>query len=289
MTLLSVWPSPGSAEACGRHDELQKDPRTGTDGSGSGTKADDPSYRSWRSIGHNRGVPRQKTEELPADVREVVEALRKVAGREGVTRTKLSSAPVLLALVAKRHPEATVAEKARDAEDLIRTHVNAMPNLRDRALLIAGLNIDGQGDPKSYEERIENIRDDVPGGFSTAAEGDGVIGRFRSQLLIELAWRLLGGAATFATPRPPSSDLELVSRLRSQHQDHDAILVLERVANEAEASRDRRDAWRLLATMRYEGGDYVGADLAFGIAMQFREGARRAASWLWRSIATPRS
>lgn len=222
------------------------------------------------------GVPRTKVEDLPEDVRELVEALRSLAGREGMTRAKIAGVQVLLALSDLRFVGVSTAEQARATEDAIRTQVNAIPNLSDRALLIAGLNLDGLGDSTSSEARINELVYSSQSWKPTKAiDSEGAIGRFRSQLMIELAWRLLGGAPLYALPRPPSDDLDLVARLRRQNQDDVAVPLLQKIAMTADDDRDRRDAWRLLATIAYESGEYDGAELAFDRALQYRDGTRR--------------
>jgi tetratricopeptide (TPR) repeat protein len=44
--------------------------------------------------------------------------------------------------------------------------------------------------------------------------------------------------------------------------------VLKRVATGSNDQRDRRDAWRLLATVAYESGEYDGAEVAFDMALR---------------------
>jgi tetratricopeptide (TPR) repeat protein len=230
----------------------------------------------------NSEVPRRRPEELPLEVREVVADLMKLARRDGMTRTKLAECSAVLAAAAKRAPKgASGAELARLAEDSVRTQINSLPNLTDRALLVAGLNSQGTDEPTSYEARITHLVNSTPE-WQPAKEIDseGAIGRFRSQLTIELAWRLLGGAPTYAMPRPPSDDLELADRLRRQHRDGDAVSILKRVATDSQDESDRRDAWRLLATIGYESGQYDGAELVFNMAFnetsQLRRGGRLA-------------
>jgi tetratricopeptide (TPR) repeat protein len=226
---------------------------------------------------HNAAVPRRKVDDLPAELQEVVEALRALAGREGITRTKIVTSPLLLGLSGSRFVNDSDAERARATEDSIRTQVNAIPGLSDRALLVAGFNIDGLSNESSYEARIRTLvyssMDWDPG---RTIDADSAIGRFRGQLIIELAWRLLGGAPTYGAPRPPSDDLDLVRRLRRQHQDDVAVPVLKRITETATDERDRRDAWHLLATVAYERGNYDLADYDFQMALEYPvEGAFR--------------
>ena len=96
-------------------------------------------------LGNTSRVPR-KTGDVPAEVEEVASALLALSHKEGLTRAKLTRSPPLLALTAKRLPEGSPAERARVLEDMIRTHVNSIRNLRDRLLLAAGLNLDQVAD-----------------------------------------------------------------------------------------------------------------------------------------------
>jgi tetratricopeptide (TPR) repeat protein len=220
-------------------------------------------------------VPRTTGSEVPAQVRAVADALLALSHKEGLTRGKIARSPALLALAVKRLPGGTQAEQARYVEDLIRTHVHAIRNLRDRTLLGAGLNLD-QDPGLSFEARISDAVYHAIGEASAHfLMPESAQGRFRYQLTIELAWRLLGGAPTYAQPRPPSHDLELVERLRHQRRDDDARGILKRVASEATSDADRRDAWRLIATIAYEGGDYDEAEMAFDHAFQSLDGTYR--------------
>jgi tetratricopeptide (TPR) repeat protein len=212
-------------------------------------------------------VPR-KIGDVPAEVGEVAEALLELSHKEGLTRAKLSRSSALLALTAKRLPEGTPAERARVVEDMIRTQVNSIRNLRDRVLLTAGLNLDQQGET-SFENRINMACDTTIGPKSPHfLKPDSAQGRFRYVLTVDLALRLLGGAPTYAVPRPPSNDLDLAIRLQRSHEQDSAIRVLKRVATGSDDQRDRRDAWRLLATMAYESGEYDGAEVAFEMALR---------------------
>ena len=227
-------------------------------------------------MGDTFRVPRRRSEELPPELRDLVADLLKLARREGMTRTKLAECSAVLAAAAKRAPiGASPAELARLAEDSIRTQINSLPNLMDRALLVAGLNSEGTDETTSYEARITYLVNSTPEWRpSKEIDSEGAIGRFRSQLMIELAWRVLGGAPTYAIPRPPSDDLELADRLRRQH-DGDAVSLLKRVATDAQDESHRRDAWRLLATIGYESGEYDGAEFAFDMAFNETTGLRR--------------
>jgi hypothetical protein len=192
-------------------------------------------------------MPR-KIGDVPAEVDEVAAALLELSHKEGLTRAKLSRSPALLALTAKRLPEGSPAERARVVEDMVRTHVNSIRNLRDRVLLTAGLNLDQQGDT-SFENRINVACDTTIGKESQHfLKPESAQGRFRYVLTVDLALRLLGGAPTYAVPRPPSDDLDLAIRLQRSHDQDSAVRVLKRVATGSDDQRDRRDAWRLLAT-----------------------------------------
>jgi tetratricopeptide (TPR) repeat protein len=219
-------------------------------------------------------VPRRAGDDAPEEVQVVAEALLALSRKEGLTRAKLANSPTLLALIDAEQPLST-PEAARLVEDLIRTHVNAIRNLRDRVLLSAALNLN-QETGLSSEARISDACYQIIGENSPHfLEPESAMGRFRYQLTNELAWRLLGGTPTYASPRPPSDDLELAVRLRSQHRDGDARNILQKVASEGKTDLDRRDAWRLLATIAYEGGDYDSAEEAFGNALQFVGGTTR--------------
>src|SRR5271166_1681223 len=140
-------------------------------------------------MGDNSEVPRRRSEELPPELRDLVANLLKLARREGMTRTKLAECSAVLAAAAKRAPTgASPAELARLAEDSIRTQINSLPNLTDRALLVAGLNSQGTDEPTSYEARITHLVNSTPEWRPTKEiDSEGAIGRFRSQLMIELA------------------------------------------------------------------------------------------------------
>lgn len=219
-------------------------------------------------------MPRKKPDELPPEVQEVVQALLKLARYDGITRSKVAEASPLLALVAQERPHATVAEQARVTEEAIRTHVNSVPNLQDRALLVAGLNLEGDGDSSALEARITSLVYSGDNAWKWEIDSEGAVGRFRSKLLVELAWRLLGGAPTFARPRPPSSELDLAVRLRRQGDDTRAVTVLEGVTKRAGDKRDTQEAWCLLATIAYESGDYDAAEAAFSAALELAAGKR---------------
>jgi tetratricopeptide (TPR) repeat protein len=220
------------------------------------------------------GVPRRTGDEAPEEIRAVAEALLALSRKEGLTRAKIASHPALLALVDGQTPTST-PEAARLVEDSIRTHVNAIRNLRDRTLLSAALNLNEESGLSS-EARINDACYHVIGEASPHfLTPESARGRFRYQLTNELAWRLLGGVPTYASPRPPSDDLELAARLRTQHRDGDALSILQKVASKEGAVSDRRDAWRLIATIAYESGDYDAAEEAFGEALQFFGGTTR--------------
>ncbi len=213
-------------------------------------------------------MPRKIDDEVPAEVREVAAALVELSHKEGLTRVKLTRLASLLALVSKEMPEASVPEQARIVEDMIRTHVNSVHNLRDRVLLTAALNLDQEAD-SSFEARINRACDFTIGKTSPHfIEPESAQGRFRYALALDLALRLCGGAPTYAMPRPPSDDLELAARLRRSHQERSAVQVLKRVATSSNDLRDRRDAWRLLATIAYESGEFDGAEIAFDMALR---------------------
>ncbi len=219
-------------------------------------------------------MPR-KTDDVPVEVQEVADALLELAKREGMTRLKLSRLPALLAVTEKRWPDATTAERARAVEDLIRTHVKSIPNLRDRVLLSGGLNLEQEPD-SSLESRIATACMVTLGSSSPHfLEPESANGRFRYQLTVELALRLLGGAPTYAAPTPPSDDLEMALRFHKAHQDDSAVHVLKRLATESGVERERREAWRLLARIAYESGELDGAELAFDRALQNVSGMRR--------------
>jgi tetratricopeptide (TPR) repeat protein len=226
-------------------------------------------------VGNTLGVPRKIDDDVPAEVKEVATALVELSHKEGLTRVKLTRLPALLALTSKRVPEASVAECARIVEDMIRTHVNSIRNLRDRVLLTAGLNLDQEADA-SFEARINRACDLTIGKASPHfIEPESAQGRFRYVLTLDLALRLLGGAPTYAMPRPPSDDLELAIRLQRSHQSDSAVQVLKRVATGSNDQRDRRDAWRLLATVAYESREYDGAEVAFDMALRNVDNMRR--------------
>jgi tetratricopeptide (TPR) repeat protein len=219
-------------------------------------------------------VPR-KTDDVPTEVQEVADALLELAKREGMTRVKITRLPALLAVTDKRWPDATTAERARVVEDLIRTHVKSVPNLRDRVLLSAGLNLEQEPGP-SLEFRIAKACNETIGSKSPHyLEPESANGRFRYQLTVDLALRLLGGAPTYASPEPPSDDLDMALKFHRAHRDDSAVPVLKRLATESGDERERREAWRLLARIAYESGELDGAELAFDHALQNVTGMRR--------------
>ena len=112
------------------------------------------------SLGNTSSVPR-KPDDVPAEVEEVADALLTLSHKEGLTRAKLTKLPALLALTVKTLPEGSFSRQPRVAEDMIRTQVNSIRNIRDRVLLAAALNLDQVPDRavqarlnKSIEERM---------------------------------------------------------------------------------------------------------------------------------------
>jgi tetratricopeptide (TPR) repeat protein len=227
------------------------------------------------SLGNTSCVPR-KPDDVPAEVKEVAEALLTLSHKEGLTRAKLTKLPALLALTVKTLPEGSLAERARVAEDMIRTQVNSIRNLRDRVLLAAALNLDQVPDRavqarlnKSIEERMFEACDSTISSRSPYyLEPISAEGYFRYVLTVDLALRLLGGAPTYAMPRPPSDDLDLAIRLQRSHDQISATEVLTRIANSSNNQRERREAWRLIATTAYESGNYDDAESAFEMALR---------------------
>jgi tetratricopeptide (TPR) repeat protein len=227
-------------------------------------------------------MPR-KPEDVPSEVQEVADALVELSHKEGLTRTKLTKLPALLALTAKVLPGGSLAERARVAEDMIRTQVNSIRNLRDRVLLAAALNLEQVPDKavqarlnKSIEERMFEACDFTISKRSPYyLEPVSAEGYFRYQLTVDLALRLLGGAPTYAMPRPPSDDLDLAIRLQRSHDQVSASKVLTRIATSSNDQRERREAWRLLATMAYERGNYEEAENAFEMALRNVDGMHR--------------
>ena len=225
-------------------------------------------------LGNTSDVPRRPVDDVPEEVKTVAAALLELSYKEGLTRGKLIRSPALLALTSSRYPNAEPPEQARRAEEMIRLHVNSIRNVRDRVILAAALNLD-QEPGTSFENRISKACDTTIGKYSPHfITPDGAQGRFRYALTVDLALRLLGGSPAYAMPRPPSDDLELAVRLQRSHQTDSAIQVLKRVTDADEKS-DRRHAWRLLATIAYEGGDYDGAEVAFDMALRDAVGMRR--------------
>jgi tetratricopeptide (TPR) repeat protein len=219
-------------------------------------------------------VPR-KTNDVPAEVQEVADALLELAKKEGLTRIKISRLPALLAVTNKRLPEASTAERARSVEDLIRTHVNSIRSVRDRVLLSAGLNLEQEPGP-SLEFRIAKACNETIGSNSpNYLQPESANGRFRYQLTVDLALRLLGGAPTYAAPEPPSDELDMALKFHRAHRDDSAVRVLKRLATESGDERERREAWRLLARIAYESGELDGAETAFDRALQNVTGMRR--------------
>jgi tetratricopeptide (TPR) repeat protein len=219
-------------------------------------------------------VPR-KTDDVPAEVQRVADALRELSHKEGMTRLKITRLPALLAVTNKRLPDASTAERARLVEDLIRTHVNSIRNLRDRVLLSAGLNLEQQPD-SSFESRINVACDFTIGQDSPHfIEPESAQGRFRYGLTIDLALRLLGGAPTYGASVPPSDDVDMAQRFHRAHRDDSAVRVLKRLVTESGDERERREAWRLLARIAYESGELDGAEVAFDRALQNVTGMRR--------------
>ncbi len=234
------------------------------------------------SLGNTSSVPR-KPDDVPAEVKEVADALLTLSHKEGLTRAKLTKLPALLALTVKTLPEGSLAERARVAEDMIRTQVNSIRNMRDRVLLAAALNLDQVPDRavqarlnKSIEERMFEACDSTISKRSPYyLEPMSAEGYFRYVLTVDLALRLLGGAPTYAMPRPPSDDLELAIRLQRSHDQVSAAEVLTRIANSSNDQRERREAWRLLATTAYESGNYDDAENAFEMALRNVDGMHR--------------
>jgi tetratricopeptide (TPR) repeat protein len=218
-------------------------------------------------------VPRKT--DVPPEVKEVADALLELSKREGLTRLKITRLPALLAVTNKKLPDASTPERARAVEDLIRTHVKSILNLQDRVLLSAGLNLEQDSDA-SLESRITTACIATIGVKSRHyIEPESAHGKYRYDLTVDLALRLLGGAPTYAAPAPPSDDFDMARRFHRAHRDDSAVRVLRRLVTESGDERERREAWRLLARIAYESGELDGAELAFDRALQNVTGMRR--------------
>ena len=215
-------------------------------------------------------VPRKNTD-LPPEVDALAEALRQLAHREGLNRDGITKQAAALALGADPAGKRNIAQKARAAEEAMRREVNTIINRRDRKILTAALNLDGRPE-KSFEARItavmgEEIGEDDP----HYIDAETAKGYFRTTLVVELAWRLLGGAPVSAQPAPPTSDIDLAARYRRQHQDEPAKQVLRRVIDTETDPELRREAWRELGEIAVEESDYDQADEAFTQALALSE------------------
>ena len=215
-------------------------------------------------------MPR-KNNDLPPEVDALSKALLQLARREGLTRTSVTEQPAALALGAAPAARRDTAQQARAAEEAIRREVNTIINRRDRKILTAALNLDGRPE-KSFEARINSVMNEEIGeGDPHYIDADTAKGYFRTTLVVELAWRLLGGAPVSAQPSPPTSDIDLAARYRRQHQDDQAQQVLARVIDTATDAELRRDAWRVLGEIAVDHGEYDDADHAFGQALALSE------------------
>lgn len=199
------------------------------------------------------------------DVVALADALQAAAGREGLSMTSIVEQPTLLALGVDPAGRRNVAQQARAALERIRVAVDGYPNLLDGRILKAGLNLAGRSE-KSYEKRIlaeiESKRDSPE-----VIQGDSASRRFREKLILELAWRILGGVPVYSKPAPPPDDLALAERYLSQHRRSEARSVL-RYATETSADRElRRDAWRRLAELAVGDEDFGAAEDAFRKAL----------------------
>lgn len=206
-----------------------------------------------------------RKERQPEEIRELVLELRRLANRAGISESKLASSPRLLKLAARTRPKASEAELIVEARSLLERAVEATVNRRDRDLLYEGLNLGGSS-IASVEGRIN----DVWAGMDTSVSGDlqaeSASGKFRRDLLVELAWRVSG----LIQPRPPESRVELAQRLQNQgrwRQSDDALL---RVVYGAQESVDQKqEAWRLLALSAWEDRRFedVLSDIANAVAL----------------------
>lgn len=221
-------------------------------------------------------MPRTGSEDTPQEVKTVVAALMMLARREGISRTKLATAAPLLKIAARQHPEADLAKQVELAERLIRLSVDTVPRRRDRGLLVAGLNLEASNE-SSVEARILTEVDTF-GSDVGELEPDSAMGRFRYELLRELAWRLLTGGPPTPVPIPPADDFALAQRLVDQQRFDSAEATLQRIVQQATDDATRRNAWRMMATLAVGQGDYDKAEAAFeqglAVSQELRKGGK---------------
>jgi len=211
-------------------------------------------------------MPRNTAADAPKEVKAVASALLALSYKDGMTRQDRGFAGTS-GSYEEAASKATDAERARLVEDMIRTQTNSISNHRDRALTSAGLNLDQNGEPSLRRGSTRPVTSRSERAVRTFSNPR-VPGSLSLQLTVELA-ASTRGPPTYAAPRPPSNELELAERLRRQHRVSEAVPLLTSMASNADNEQDRRDAWRLLATIAYERGDYNATEMAFTEALHY--------------------
>lgn len=219
-------------------------------------------------------MPRTGQEESPDEVEAVIKALRELAYRKGMTRAKLHKAKAILEIMERRHPDADLAVQVERADVLIRQQVDNFRNVTDHRLLSAGLNLDGRAETSIDERLLVAIRE-LEVDHDLKLQSDTLLGRFRYDLLRELAWRILTGGPPTPVPTPPRSEFAVAARLVAQGRHGEATQLLRGVANSAEDIAVRRDAWRTIATMAVERNRYDDAESAFREALAVPVASRK--------------
>lgn len=207
-------------------------------------------------------MPRTGQEGSPDEVEAVIKDLRKLAYRKGMTRAKLHNATAILEITDLRNPGADLASKVEGAEALIRRQIDNVRNTLDHRLLTAGLNLDGRSG-SSIENRLLDAVRELEIADHKVLVPESLIGRFRYDLLRELAWRILTGGPPTQVPTPPRDEFAVAVRLVAQGRHPEAAQLLRTVASSTEDNQVRQDAWRTIATMAVERNQYDEAESAF--------------------------
>ena len=207
-------------------------------------------------------MPRTGQEGSPDEVEAVIKDLRELASRKGLTRAKLHKATTILEIIDRRNPGADLASQVESADALIRRQVDNVRNTLDHRLLTAGLNLDGRSG-SSIENRLLDAIRELEIADHKVLVPESLMGRFRYELLRELAWRILTGGPSTPVPTPPRDEFAVAVRLVAQGRHPEATQLLRTVASSTEDNQVRQDAWRTIATMAVERSQYDEAESAF--------------------------
>ncbi len=207
-------------------------------------------------------MPRTGQESSPDEVEAVIKALRELASRKGMTRAKLYKATAILQIIDRRNPGADLASQVESADALIRRQVDNVRNTLDHRLLTAGLNLDGRSG-SSIENRLLDAIRELEIADHKVFVPESLIGRFRYDLLRELAWRILTGGLPTRAPEVTRDEFAAAARQLALGRYREAVQILRDLISSTEHNQVRQDAWRTIATMAVERSQYDEAESAF--------------------------